>query len=43
MANYTPLGRSYIHPITVLLHTGEHINDTVIVAEYLIFISIYLY
>ena len=24
---YIPLGRSYVHPITVLLHIGEHIND----------------
>ena len=25
---YIPLGRSYVHPITVLVvHTGEHIND----------------
>ena len=26
---YIPLGISYVHPITVVVHTGEHINDTV--------------
>ena len=24
---YIPVGISYVHPITVLVHTGEHIND----------------
>ena len=27
---YIPVGRSYVHPIIVLLHTGEHINDMLV-------------
>ena len=27
---YIPLGISYVHPITVLVQTGEHINDMLI-------------
>ena len=27
---YIPVGISYVHPIIVLLHTGEHINDMLV-------------
>ena len=27
---YIPVHISYVHPIIVLLHTGEHINDMLV-------------